>query len=160
MALQSIFHTLTMSTVMDAATKAVSSSAYTKLGQWVVPAQNSYGMGYAEQSGQQNARGRLFIDIKDNAVAPGVNVDGMLRIMAIDANDAPIGPNGGVIGEFRTETLRSGANDRTLQLPFPEHGLFLTEDNKFIFEFKADAGAPTIGQANSKALIDVTKERR
>jgi hypothetical protein len=160
MGLQSFQHTLTIAIVMDAATKAVSNNAYTKLGEWVVPAQNSYGMGFGEQSGQQNARGRLFVDIKDNGVAPGVNVEGVLRIMAIDANDSPIGPNGGVVGEWRTETLRSSSGDRTLQLPFPEHGLFLTEDNKFIFEFKADAAAATLGQANSKALIDVTKERR
>jgi hypothetical protein len=152
---QSIFHTLTIADIMQAATVALAAGTFTKIGQWVTPAQNHYGMGYGDQTGQQNSRGRIYIDLKDNGVAPGVNIDGVFRIQAVDANDSPIG----VVAEYRTEKLRSDIADPQKQISFPEHGLFLSEDNKFIFEVKADAAA-TLSKANSKALVDVTKIRR
>lgn len=147
--------TLTINEVLSA-DKVLAAGVFNELGVWGVPAQNLYGMGYAEQSGQQNARGRIGLDLKDNQAAPAA-IEGVFRIVAVDANDVPVGPNGGVIAEFRTEDIRT-IGTRGDMIAFPEHGLFLSEDNKFKFLFKPDAAA-TVVKANSKALINVSKLR-
>jgi hypothetical protein len=62
-----------------------------------------------------------------------------------------------ILGEWRTETLRTGAGDRTKQIPLPEDVYSLTEDKKLVLEYMADA-AQTVGKTNTIVLLDTTEE--
>lgn len=125
---------------------------FIRLGSYAVQAGELVSPGYAGQSGQDNAQGRLYVDLKDNTATPGASVNGVLRLSIFSPQDRPLE----IINEWRTETLRTSATDRTLQIPFPEFDAWVSEDKKIVLEFKADANA-TLGKVNSTLIMDCTK---
>lgn len=125
---------------------------FNRLGAYVVKAGEAISVGFGNQSGQQNAQGRIYIDLKDNAAAPGANTNGLLRMVAYSPQDRPVE----IIWEARTESLRTNSSDRTQQNPYQEHDLMVPEDKKLVLEFLPDA-AVTVGKANSTVLMDITR---
>jgi hypothetical protein len=126
---------------------------FVKLGERKIEAGELLAIGYGMQSGQNNAQGRIFMDLRDNAAAPGVEVNGTVRLQVHSPQNRPIK----ILGEWRTETLRSGETDRALMIPLPENFTWLSEDKKLVLELQADAAA-TLGKANSGILMDTTTE--
>lgn len=125
---------------------------FVRLGQYSVQAGELISPGFASQSGQDSAQGRLYVDLKDNTTAPGVSMNGTLRLSIFSPQDRPLE----IINEWRTETLRTSVTDRTLQIPLPEFDAWISEDKKIVLEFKSDDGR-TISQANSTFIMDLTK---
>jgi hypothetical protein len=113
---------------------------------------NCFHLGFGQQQGQQDAQGRIFVDIRDNTVSPGAVVPGVVRLTAYTPQDRPLV----ILAEFRVETLNQNTSDRTKQLPFPESIYQLSEDKKLVIEFKPDATA-TVSNTNTKMVIDITE---
>lgn len=124
--------------------------SYVMLGQYKVQAGEGIVVGKGDYDGQANAQGRIYCDLKDSADA---NVEGMVQLIAYTPQDHPIE----VMGEWRTETLRTNLNDRSLQIPLPAmKGQGLKEDRRLKLMFKADENGD-VSQANSTLLMDITK---
>jgi hypothetical protein len=122
-----------------------------RLGTYTVVAGELVSVGYGNLDGQENAQGRIYLDLKDNATTP-LEVNGVVRLSVYSPQDRPIE----IISEMRTETLRTSSSDRTKQISFPEHDLMVKEDKKIVLEFIPDANA-TISKANSTLIMDITK---
>lgn len=134
-----------------AADKAVVAGEFVQLGRYTVPAGTAIALGFGALEGQDTAVGRLLIDMKNNAVAPGANIEGLLRLTVRNPQDRPVM----ILAESRTERVRLGSTDPKLQRPLPWTNAVLTEDFSLVLEFKADA-AGTAGSANSTVLVDIT----
>ncbi|MDP4170145.1 MAG: hypothetical protein Q8906_06000 [Bacillota bacterium] len=133
-------------------TVACTQGLFTRLGARVIQAGELLSLGFGNQSGQQDAQGRIFVDIRDNTASPGAVVPGVVRLTVYTPQDRPLV----ILAEFRVETLNQNSADRTKQLPFPESIYQLSEDKKLVIEFKPDATA-TISNANTKMVIDITE---
>lgn len=138
--------------LISAATVSVIAGQYVKLGEKKVEAGELLAIGYGQESGQNNAQGRIFMDIKDTTATP-VAVKGTVRLQVYSPQNRPLV----ILGEWRTETLSSGANDRTKMIPLPEDVYFLSEDKKLVLEFLADANQ-TVSKTNTTILLDTTLE--
>ena len=130
------------------------SGLFTRLGARTIQAGELLSLGYGPQSGQQDAQGRIFVDIRDNTASPGAQVNGTVRLTAYTPQDRPLV----ILAEFRTEALNQNSADRTKLLPWPESIYQLSEDKKLVIEFKPDATA-TISNANTKMVIDTKSDR-
>lgn len=123
---------------------------FVKLGERKIEAGELLAVGFGQESGQNNAQGRIYMDLKTSASAA---IAGTVRLQAYSPQNRPLV----ILGEWRTETLSTGAGDRTKQVPFPEDIYWLSEDKKLVLEFAADAGA-TVAKAQSTILMDATEE--
>jgi len=129
---------------------ACSAGIFTKLGEYKVQAGELITIGFGEQSGQEAAQGRIFIDLK---VAAGTVIPGTVRLQAYSPQNRPLV----ILGEWRQEVLNQGAGDRTKQVPLPEQMYWLSEDKKLFLEFNPDATS-TVAKTQSTVLIDTTEE--
>lgn len=125
---------------------------YSILGKRTIQAGELLSIGFGQESGMDSAQGRIFIDIKNNAVSPGAVLDGTLRLSVYTPQMRYLVN----LGEWRTETLRSGAGDRTKQIPLNESVYQLSEDKILCLEFLPDV-AGTVGKNNSSVLLDTTE---
>lgn len=139
----------TQADLISSATVSTVAGNPIKLGEYVVPAGELVSIGYGSLNGQQNATGRIFIDLQ-NATVP---VEGLVRISAFSPQDRPKE----ILREYRTETLRQSLTDRTKQVPFEEHQLAVSEDKKIVLEFIADVTG-IVDKSKSKILMDITKQ--
>jgi hypothetical protein len=138
--------------LINSATVQLVAAEFVKLGEYKVEAGEMVSIGYGQQSGQQNAQGRIYVDLKDNGVAPGLDLNGTVRLSVYSPQNRPIE----ILGEWRTETLRTDITDRTLQVPFPEDDLWISEDKKLVLEFASD-GSEVLGKTNSTYIMDITQ---
>lgn len=122
------------------------------LGKYTVQAGEVIQLGYGDLNAQESAEGRIFIDIRDNGVSPGVVKEGLIRFTAY----TPQGRPQRILGEFRTEQLRTDKTNRTLQIPFPGMPFGIGEDKYIAVEFVPDTTA-TISKTNTIILFDVTQ---
>lgn len=135
-----------------AADVAVSAGVFTKIGSYQVSAGELVSLGYGANESQEGSPGRIYVDVRDNTVSPGAKKDGILRISVWSPQDRPLK----VLAEFRTETLRTDAVNRTLQVPLPSSAFpFVTKDKKIVVEYKSDV-ATTVSATNTIMLMDVT----
>lgn len=128
---------------------------YNKLGEFTVPAGLQVANGYGNYGEQQQAVGRIFMDIKNNAASPGADMNGSIRLSVFSAQNRSLV----IIDEYRTEALREA--NRADQIPNPlykpnEDTIWASEDKKFVLEFIPDVSG-TWGYANSTITIDITK---
>lgn len=131
----------------------VSKGSFIKIGEYTVLAGELVRLGYGDNNTQNGAQGRIFADIKDNAVAPGANLDGTLRISVHSAQGQPLK----VLAQYRTETLRTNISDRSLQIPFPNTAFpYVSRDKKIVLEFSPDVDGKTVGATNTTILFDIT----
>jgi hypothetical protein len=129
---------------------ALTAGVFMKLGEYKVQAGELVTIGYGQESGQESAQGRIYMDLKTSASAV---IAGTVRLQAYSPQNRPMV----VLGEWRTEVLSQGNGDRTKQVPLPEGLYWLSEDKKLFLEFSADAAA-TLAKAQSTVLIDTTEE--
>ena len=144
---------LTQNDLIANATTSGIAGQYVKLGERKIEAGEALSIGFGQQSGQESAQGRIFIDVRDNAASPGAVINGTIRLQVYSPQNRPLV----ILGEWRTETLRTGSGDRTKQIPLPEDIYQLTEDKKLVLEYMADA-AQTVGKTNTIVLLDTTEE--
>lgn len=129
----------------------VVTGSYIKLGEFKVEAGEMHSLGYGSNESMEGSPGRIYIDLKDGEATPG-NVDGTLRFAVHTPQGRPIK----TLAEYRTQTLRTDPNNRTLQIPFPSSNFpFISEDKKIVIEFLADADK-TVSKANSTMIMDTT----
>ena len=126
---------------------AMEAGRFNEVGAYTVPAGMAVEVGFGVQSGQDEAQGRIFIDLKP---ATG-SFDGLVRVQLLDAQKRPLE----TLFESRTELLRQGATDRTKQISLPEVGAIARENNIIALEVNPDTNA-TISVAASTILIDTT----
>jgi hypothetical protein len=142
---------LTQSDLISSATVSVVPGQFVQLGARTIQAGELLSCGYGDQSGQADAQGRIYALIKDNSGTPAT-LNGTLRLTVYTPQNRPLM----ILGEWRTETLSTGAGDRTKQVPFPESVYQLSEDKKLALEFNCDTTA-TVAKANSTILFDTTE---
>lgn len=119
------------------------------LGSYQVPVGEEVKLGWGASSGQGEAEGRIYIDLKDDQVVPA-DVDGTLRLSLY----TPLNKLIEYVDEFRTETLRTGTGDRTKQVPYAERRYRVTPFKKIVLEFTPDASV-NVSKANSTIVFDV-----
>lgn len=135
--------------LISAATVACTAGQYNKLGEYQVQAGELVGLGFGEQSGQENATGRLYM-LLQNATPAAVN--GTVRLQAYTPQNRPLE----ILAEFRTEAISQNATDRTKQMPLPFNNIFLSEDKKIFLEFNPDS-TQTLTRANCTINMDITR---
>lgn len=145
--------TFTVNELFKAATVAVNAGEINRLGEYKIQAGEEISVGAGLLAGMDNATGRVFMDIRDNAASPGAALSGTIRLQIYSAQNRPIE----IIREWRTEDLATTATDKTKQLPLPEHDVWMREDQRLVLEFIPDASG-TVGKANSKILLSMTKK--
>jgi hypothetical protein len=138
--------------MIGAATVTCLKGVPTRLGEYKVQAGQVIALGFGEQSGLDNAIGRIFMDIRDNAASPGAIVKGKVRLAIYTPQDR-FQQN---LGEWDIDILNDNSTDRTKQTPFPFNKTFLTEDKKLVLELIAKADV-TVGKTNSRVLFDTTE---
>jgi hypothetical protein len=124
--------------------------SFMKVGEYKVQAGELVTIGYGQESGQESAQGRIYMDLKTSASAV---INGTVRLQVYSPQNRPLY----ILGEWRTETLSSGAGDRTKQVPLAEAMAWASEDKKIVFEFNSDT-AVTLAKAQSTILMDTTEE--
>lgn len=127
---------------------ALPAAIYTQIGSVVCPAGTALQMGVGVHTGQDNAVGRIYMQLQTSV--PAV-ITGDFRI---DVQD-PQNRTKDTIFQTRSELLNTSATDRREQYPFPEISAIIGRDWSFVLMFKADA-ANTIDTAESAALIGGT----
>lgn len=143
---------LTAADLISAATVTLTAGSVIKVGERKVEAGEMIALGYGQESGQNNAQGRIFMDLKDTTATP-VAIKGLVRLTAYSPQNRVIR----ILGEWRAEVLGTGAGDRTKQVPLPEDLYLLPEDRKLVLEIIADA-TQTLSKANSTIYVDTTTE--
>lgn len=129
-------------------TTGSSTDTFYQIGSFEVPFGQAVELGLGVNAGYDNARGRLYADLKDAVPA---DVDGMVRIVMYNATRT----KSKILWQGRTEKLRAGtADDRQSQIPFPQTGVVIPEKYFIDIEFKPDAGGSVVSAANSTVLID------
>jgi hypothetical protein len=139
-------------TFFSAATVAVVAGEAKKLGEYAVNSKEIISLGWGGLEGQENAQGRIYVQLKDNTEAGAVQIHGTVRLSVYSPQDRPIA----IMHEFRTEQLDTSSTDRTKQIPFPEGMYEITEDNKIVMEFISDTSA-TLSKANSTIMMDIKR---
>lgn len=140
---------LTQADLIANASTVTVAGQYVKLGERKIFAGEQIALGVGETSGQDNAVGRLYMDLKNATVA----VNGTVRLSIYSPQNRPLV----TLHEFRTETLRHGTSDRSLQVPFPVGLAWASEDKKIVLEFMADT-SDTVSKTTSTILMDITVE--
>lgn len=140
----------TESHLINADTVSVVANQIIKLGEYKVEAGEQLTIGFGDQGGQVNSNGRLYMSLQSDAAA---QLHGLVRISVYSPQNRPLR----ILGEYRTETLLSGANDVTHRVALPENEIWLSEDKKLVLEFIADTSA-TLSKTNSDILMDMTVE--
>jgi hypothetical protein len=123
---------------------------FVKLGERKIEAGELLALGFGLETGQESAQGRVYMDLKTSASAV---IAGTIRLQVYSPQNRPLV----ILGEWRTETISTGAGDRTKQIPLPESMYWVSEDKKIVLEFAADAAA-TVAKTQSTILIDTTEE--
>lgn len=149
--------TLNTGDVIGTSTVTLVKGQYVDIGVLKVKADEYVGMGYGEDTAQNTAQGRIFFEAKDNSGTP-VAIEGMFRIYMTSSQQLPVGEKPVVI-DVDLAALAQGSGNRTQQIPLPFNNVMLSKDKEFHFQImNTAASAQTLSLANSKALIDITRQ--
>lgn len=127
----------------------------TRLHEFEIPIGLIFGWGKGADLGLEDTEGRVFIDIRDAAAAPGGVVNGLIRLIAVNA----LGQEQEVYWEGRTENLRVGAGSLRERTILPELEPLVPAGFRMCLVFIADVNA-TLGTANTTILISARRARR
>jgi hypothetical protein len=136
--------------LIGTATVVCTAGQFTRLGEYKVLSGDLIALGYGDLDDQCGAVGRIYALIKD--VTPA-EIPGTLRLSLMSSADRQLS----IEFECRTEIIDSNPTDRTKMLPFEVSQTWLSLDKRFELSFNPDTTA-TVVKANSKVLIDITKE--
>lgn len=143
--------------INEGATVSLVAGNYTKIGQYVVLADEMVGMGKGAFSSQNESIGRLYAAFYDNSGTPVAVTNGKFRIMTMSSQDIPIGSRP-VLIDVDLAALTTGATNPEQRYVFPFDGTLLSKDKKFVFFIKnTTSSAITLSKANSKVLMDITR---
>lgn len=149
--------TLNEADIIDASTVTLVKGQYVDLGVVKVQADELIGMGYGADNTQANAQGRIYVELKDNSGTP-VAISGMFRIIMTSSQQIPVSAEP-VIIDMDLTALAQGGTNRAIAVPFPFKNVLLSRDKEFHFQvMNTAANAQTVSLANSKCLIDITRE--
>lgn len=126
-----------------------------RLHEFTVPLGLLFGWGKGGDLGLEDTEGRIFVDIRDAAAAPGAIVNGLIRLIAVNA----LGQEQEVYWEGRTENLRIGIGSLRERTILPELEPLVPAGFRMALVFIADVGA-TLGTANTIILISARRARR
>jgi len=149
--------TFTVNELIKAATVPIVAGDIVRLGEYKVQAGEEISCGAGMLAGMDNATGRAFVALRDSTANPGAVLSGTVRLIIYSAQNRPLE----IVREWRTEDLDTSATDKTKQLPFPEHDIWVREDQRLVLEFVPDVGGignGNVSKANSKILLAVTKK--
>ncbi len=141
--------------ITEGATVTLVPGVYSKIGEYVVKADEIVGMGRGGYSALNDAIGRLFAVFKDNSNEK--IKDAKFRIMLESSQDMPIGSRPVYI-DVDLSAIDNGAETPSERFVFPFDGTLLSKDKKFVFLIKNNSsGAITLSKANSVVALDVTR---
>lgn len=148
---------LNQNDVIDAATVTLVPGQYITIGEVVVAADERIGLGYSNYSGQDDADGRIYVNLMDNS-GTAVPIEGKFRIIMMSSQNIPIGDQP-VVMDLDLTALSQGSTDRRAQIAFPFTNVLLTRDKKFVFQvLNTAASAQTLKKAASSVLMDCTRQ--
>ena len=143
--------------ITEGATVTLVSGVYTKIGEYVVKADELVGMGRGAYSALNDAIGRLFAEFKDNSGTPAQITDAKFRIMLESSQDMPVGDRP-VYLDVDLTAIANGKTDPSQRFVLPFDGTLLSKDKKFVFLIKNNtSSAITLSKANSTVAMDVTR---
>jgi hypothetical protein len=144
--------TFTEANLISAATVVCTAGQFTRLGEYKVLSGDLIALGYGDLDDQCGAVGRIYMLLKDNTGTP-VEMPGTVRLSLMSSADRQLS----IEFECRTEIIDANATDRTKQLPLEVSQTWLSLDKRFELSFNPDTTG-TLVKANSKILVDITKE--
>ena len=105
------------------------------LGENVVSAQNEISWGQGKET-IPDTLGFVYIDLMDDTSTTAVQVEGLVRLVQKNANDA----GDVIVFEERTEMLRGSTTDKKLKIALPEQVQVprVGQDSKLVLEIKVD----------------------
>lgn len=126
-----------------AANVACLADEWKDIGEYIVSAQNEISWGQGKET-IPDTLGFVYINLMDDTVTTAVQVEGLIRLVMKNANDA----NDKIVFEERTEMLRGSTTDKKLKIALPERANLpkVGPDSKLVVEIKVDA-AQTIDLA-------------
>lgn len=148
-----ISDTFTEADLIGTATKAVTADEYVEIASITILQGEEIAFGSGLFGTQQDATGRAFADLYDNGVAPGVQLNGKLRLQVTDMNDNLVF----YIGEWDLSKLRFGLTDVRQRKPLPLQKQGAGFGRKIKVFFKCTTTA-TLSQVNSTMEFDISKK--
>lgn len=143
--------------ITEGATVSLAPGVFTKIGQYVVKADELVGIGRGQYDALNSAIGRLFAKFKDNASTPATITNATFRIMLESSQDIPIGSKPVYVDVDLTQLLL-GETDPSQRFVLPFDGTMLSRDKKFVFMIKNNgSSAVTLVKANSTVEMDITR---
>ncbi len=143
--------------ITEGATVTLNPGVYTKIGQYVVKADELVGLGRGGYNAQNNAIGRLFAQFYDSSNPAVAITNATFRILLESSQDMPVGSRPVYI-DVDCSQLVLGATDPTHRFTFPFENLMLKRDKKFVFMIRNNgSSAVTLSKANSKVAMDITR---
>jgi len=126
-----------------------------RLHEFVIPLGLLFGWGKGADLGLEDTEGRIFIDLRDIAAAPGLVVNGLIRLIAVNA----LGQEQEVYWEGRTENLRIGVGSLRERTILPELEPLVPAGFRMALVFISDV-TTTLGTVNTTILISARRARR
>lgn len=143
--------------ITEGATVTLTPGNYTKIGEYVVKADELVGPGRGGYNAQDTAIGRLFAQFYDNSGTPVAITDATFRVMLESSQDMPVGTRP-VYLDVDCSQLTLGATDPSHRFTLPFENVMLSKDKKFVFLIKNNtSSAVTLAKANSKVAMDITR---
>jgi hypothetical protein len=130
-------------------TTDASSGQFTKIGEFIVPAQERYRLGFGSAKYEAN-QGYLYVELVDDASNV---INGSIRIQQRDAQERNIR----TAEELELSTLNASKSDRNQQIPFPEHTDMpkVGRDSKLVLAVNPDSDE-TIDWSASDVILPTT----
>jgi len=133
----------------------VSAGVAARLGTFVVPLGMMFAWGRGSDLGLEDTEGRILIDVRDAGVAPGLVLNGLLRLVA----NNPLGQEAHVYWEGRTEQCRLGATILRDRMILPAQDPVVPAGFSLSIVFVPDTGG-VVGSANTVVLVDARRARQ
>ena len=145
--------TLTKAELLPA-DKTVTAGIPARLGKYDIAVGKLFGWGRGLNLGLKATEGRFYVDVRDTSPAPGAEIDGTLRLIALDQLEQ----EAFVYFEVRTEQARLGATELSQRVILPALDPIVQQGFSVALVLISDVNA-TVGAANSKVLIDGRRAR-
>lgn len=143
--------------ITEGATVSLIPGNFTKIGEYVVKADELVGLGRGQYDALNTAIGRLYADFKDNSNTPVAITNGTFRVMLQSSQDIPIGQKP-VYVDVDLSQLVLGQTNPAERFVLPFDGTMLSKDKKFVFYIKNNTtSAVTLSKANSTVEMDITR---
>lgn len=143
--------------ITEGSTVTLPAGVFTKIGQYVVKADELVGIGRGSYSALNEAIGRLYAVFKDNSGTPVTITNATFRIMLESSQDIPIGQKP-VYLDVDCSQLQLGATNPAERFVLPFDNVMLSKDKKFVFFLKNNTGSSiTLAKANSTVQMDITR---